>query len=138
MIDNGPAIAKTYLALDVGEQRIGVAVGDTAVKIAAPVGWYSNDESFAAQLEQLIDHHRPAALVVGYPRNRAGEPTQQTAYVKQFVVDLHPDIPVYFQDESLTSVQAEQRLLDLKKPYSKGDIDVEAAVIILQDFLESQ
>lgn len=131
-------MSATYLGLDIGEQRIGVAVGDDAVKIAAPVGWYGNDESFATELEQLIDHHRPTALIVGYPRNQSGEPTAQTAYVEQFMTDLHPDIPVIYQDEALTSVQAEQRLMALKKPYSKGDIDVEAAVIILQDYLEGR
>jgi putative pre-16S rRNA nuclease len=128
---------RRYLALDVGEQRIGVATGDSAIKIASPVGWYSNDESFATQLEQLLDHHRPEALVVGYPRNQSGEPTKQTAYVEQFMTDLRPEVPVVFQDEALTSVQAEERLMALKKPYSKGDIDIEAAVIILQDFLEA-
>lgn len=134
MTSNEP---KRYIALDVGEQRIGVAVGDSAIKIATPAGWYTNDEGFAVQLEALLDHHRPDALVVGYPRNQSGEATKQTAYVEQFMTDLHPEVPVLYQDEALTSVQAEQRLIALKKPYSKGDIDVEAAVIILQDFLES-
>jgi putative holliday junction resolvase len=42
-----------------------------------------------------------------------------------------------FQDESLTSVIAEQRLVATKKPYSKGDIDATAAALILQDYLEA-
>jgi RNase H-fold protein (predicted Holliday junction resolvase) len=41
-----------------------------------------------------------------------------------------------FQDESLTSVQAENLLKSYKKPYSKGDIDMNAAAIILSDYLE--
>ena len=43
---------------------------------------------------------------------------------------------IVFQDESLTSVMAEDRLKASGKPYEKGDIDAMAATIILQDYLE--
>ena len=46
------------------------------------------------------------------------------------------EVKIAFQDESLTSVMAEQRLIAHKKPYSTGDIDSQAAAIILQDYLE--
>ena len=51
------------------------------------------------------------------------------------LVDIGPKIE--FQDESLTSVIAEQQLISYKKPYTKGDIDAQAAAIILQDYIES-
>jgi putative Holliday junction resolvase len=76
-------------------------------------------------------------IVVGYPRNQSGEPTAQTAYVEEFAKQLHDMAPhLVFQDESLTSVLAEQRLRAQGKPYTKGDIDAQAAAIILQDYLE--
>ena len=43
---------------------------------------------------------------------------------------------IVFQDESLTSVMAENRLIAMKKPYTKGDIDAQAAAIILEDYME--
>jgi RNase H-fold protein (predicted Holliday junction resolvase) len=43
---------------------------------------------------------------------------------------------IVFQDESLTSVIAENRLKTTKKPYTKGDIDAQAAAIILEDYME--
>ena len=46
------------------------------------------------------------------------------------------DKKIVFQDESLTSVMAEQRLKSYGRPYAKGDIDAQAATIILQDYLE--
>ena len=51
------------------------------------------------------------------------------------LTDIAPKI--VFQDESLTSVIAEQQLLSYKRPYTKADIDAQAATIILQDYLEA-
>jgi len=77
------------------------------------------------------------AIVVGYPRNQQGEATAQTKYVENFVERLKDfDKEIIFQDESLTSVLAEQQLISHKRPYTKGDIDSQAAAIILQDYLE--
>ena len=127
---------KHFLALDVGERRIGVAMADSQVKIAVPFGWLENDEHIIRQIIEMVLQHDISTIVVGYPRNQSGEPTKQTEFVEEFVrrlagVDL--DVDVVFQDESLTSVQAEQRLGGAAR---KGDIDAEAASIILQDYLE--
>ena len=48
------------------------------------------------------------------------------------------DVDVVFQDESLTSVIAEERLKSFRRPYTKEDIDAEAASIILQDYIEEK
>ncbi len=129
--------SKSLLALDVGEVRIGVAAADTAVRIAVPLMTLAVDGKELRQLAETIARQSIDVIVVGYPRNQAGEPTAQTAFVENFAAqlkDLGPDI--VFQDESLTSVLAEQRLADRGKPYGKADIDMEAAVVILQDYLE--
>ena len=77
--------------------------------------------------------------VLGLPRSNEGNETRQSQYVKKFAAELVKNIPgakVAFQDESLTSVVAEERLKKRGKKYERGDIDAEAATIILQDFLE--
>lgn len=129
--------AKNFLALDVGEKRIGLAMADSQVRIAVPFGWVANDERVMEELAEIMLRHDISLVVVGYPRNQSGEPTQQTEFVVDFVrrlsqLDINAEIT--YQDESLTSVQAEQRLAGKIK--DKGDIDAEAASIILQDYLE--
>lgn len=134
------ALSEIYLCLDVGEKRIGVARGDNAVRIAVPLETIEVNGSELQRIARLSNLERADVLVVGYPRNQSGESTAQTAYVEAFVKRLHTesDLPVIYQDESLTSVLAEQRLQAHHRPYSKGDIDMHAAAIILQDYLERQ
>lgn len=125
------------VCLDVGEKRIGVAVADTSVRIAVPFETIDVDGSEFESIAKIVLAENAKTLVVGYPRNQSGEATAQTQYVEEFAGRLK-DIAetIVFQDESLTSVMAEQQLISYKRPYSKGDIDARAAAIILQDYLE--
>lgn len=132
--------AKKLLCLDVGERRIGVATADTSVRIAVAQTTLEVD---GTELEQIAKHiwlEGASLLVVGYPRNQQGEATKQTEFVEQFIVKLRQSdgfsTEIAFQDESLTSVLAEQRLIAQGKPYAKADIDAHAAQIILQDYIE--
>lgn len=130
-------MSKSFLALDVGEKRIGVAVGDDGVRIAVPFETIEVDGKELERIARLIIDEKTDTIVVGYPRNQSGEATAQTAYVEEFasqLKDMGP--PVVFQDESLTSVLAEQQLKAHGRPYSKGDIDAQAAALILQDYME--
>lgn len=129
--------SKSFLALDVGEKRIGVAVGDSGVRIAVPFETIEVDGKELERIARIVVDENTDTIVVGYPRNQSGEPTAQTAYVEEFAKTLHDLAPdVVFQDESLTSVLAEQRLKAQGGAYTKGDIDAQAAAIILQDYLE--
>ncbi len=129
--------SQTLIGLDVGEKRIGVALVDTSVRIAIPLTTIAVDGEELQSIARLIDQEGATGLVVGYPRNQSGEPTAQTRYVELFAEKLKDlELPIVFQDESLTSVMAEQRLMSSKKPYTKGDIDAQAASIILQDYVE--
>lgn len=130
--------SRMLLALDVGEARIGVAVADTAVRIAIPLVTLDVDGNEMQRIVDLATKDGASTIVVGYPRNQSGEPTKQTAYVESFTTTLREHFSnVVYQDESLTSVLAEQRLKESGRVYSKADIDGEAAAIILQDYLEA-
>lgn len=130
---------KSLLALDIGEKRIGVAVGDDGVRIAVPFATIDVDGNERERIAQLVIEENADLVVVGYPRNQSGDATAQTAYVEQVAASLNEIAPkIVFQDESLTSVIAEQRLQSYGKPYAKGDIDALAAAIILQDYMEQQ
>ena len=126
------------VALDVGERRIGVAHADTHVSFPVAHGDIEVVELEIERLREVITEFDPALIVLGYPRNQHGETTAQTRYVEAFAEKLEVlSIPLAFQDESLTSVLAEQYLKSQKKPYTKGDIDAHAAAIILGDYLET-
>jgi len=130
--------SRSLVCLDVGEKRIGVAIADTGIKIAVAFDTVLVDGNEIQAIAEIVLREKADTIVVGYPRNQQGETTAQTNYVEQFAARL-ADITdnIVFQDESLTSVIAEQRLVAMKRPYTKGDIDAQAAAIILQDYMES-
>lgn len=125
-----------YLGIDYGLSRVGLATADTEVKLAAP-----HSTVAPAELATAIAAAGPfEAVVVGLPRSLDGRDTPQTLAVRRFCDDvlwrqLH--IEPIFQDEAGTSSIAEERLKAAGRKYSKGDIDAEAAAIILQDYLDT-
>ena len=130
------AVKKNILALDVGDRRVGVALADSQIKIAVPYGYLERSDRIIQQITELMLDHDIDTLVIGYPRNQSGEATKQTESVEQFaeeLAEIEIDADLVFQDESLSSVEAERRLGRVK---DKGEIDAEAASIILQDYLE--
>lgn len=131
------SVKHSFLALDVGEKRIGVAQADNEVRIAFPLCTVSVDGLELQRLREIIAEVQPTVLVVGYPRNQKGEPTAQTRTIEAFAAKLEVmKVPIVFQDESLTSVLAEAYLKKHHKTYTKADIDAHAAAIILGDYLE--
>lgn len=127
---------KQVLCLDVGERRIGVAVAQPSIRIAVPLETIVVDGGEIKRIAEICERDSIGTIVVGYPRNQSGEPTKQTEFVEQFAAQLSDIAPVVYQDESLTSVEATRRLELSKKRYERGDIDMQAAALILQDYLE--
>jgi putative holliday junction resolvase len=127
----------SILALDVGSKRIGVAVANVVARIAHPLTTISNDDKALRAIKDVIVSERAAVLVLGLPRNLSGDSTKQTEAVQVFGKTLEPllGLPVYWQDEALTSVKAEKELNRRGKDYQKGEIDALAATYILEDFL---
>lgn len=126
------------LGLDVGERRIGVAYCDGTVTIALPLTTLVVDGTEKAKLQAILQEKQITEVVVGRPRNQSGEATAQTIFAEKVATQLleGADVQIHWQDESLTSVMAEERLQTQTKDYEKADIDMQAAAIILQDFLE--
>ena len=133
------------IALDVGTKRIGVAFADTKVRIAIPRGMIPVDGNELAEIAKQFRLEKAQLIVSGLPRNNSGEATRQTESVQNFIIALKEYFvkheqkapEVYFQDESYTSVVAEEHLGSLsRRDRSAGKVDSEAATLILQDFLE--
>lgn len=128
------------LGLDVGVKRIGVAKVDTSTKIAIPVCTVEVDGTEFEKIAKLANLNNTKFFVLGLPRSNEGNETKQSEYARNFgkiLVKKIPGAKIRFQDESLTSVEAENRLKARKKNWEKGEIDAEAASIILQDFIET-
>jgi putative Holliday junction resolvase len=130
---NSPSI----LALDVGEKRIGVATATLQARLSSPLTTLQRSEATPDDIERLLLEHQAVALVLGLPRGLDGQHTGQTTAVENFAKTLEPslDIPLYWQDEAVTSVRAEEELQARGKPYRKEDIDALSATYILEDFM---
>lgn len=126
------------LSLDVGEKRVGVALAEVPTFFARPVTTLQNDDRLTDTITDLVSQYQITTVVVGYPRNQSGEPTEQTKTVEATVgtLQLPETITLAWQDESLTSVKAEEELESRGKSYEKGDIDSLAATFILEDYVK--
>jgi putative Holliday junction resolvase len=137
------------VGLDVGERRIGVAISDATCTLARPLvalrttGLDGNAlDVAAAEIARLSqEDDGVASIVVGLPRHLDGTPSAMTPRVERFGSRLRArtDLPVMFQDERLSSREAESRLAVREKDWRarKARLDAAAAAIVLQDYLES-
>jgi putative Holliday junction resolvase len=127
----------SWLGLDVGTRRIGVAVAREDIRIPSPLTTLENNDDIMAQLQKIVQEQSAQKLVVGLPRGMDGQDTEQTKLTEAFVRELQAQIavPVVLQDEALTSQKAENELAARKKPYAKGDVDALAATYILEDYI---
>ena len=128
---------KSIVSLDVGAKRIGVAIASTAAGLPQPLKTLDHGPDILEQLQKLFAEESAVAVVLGLPRGLDGQHTAQTEAVEAFGEQLKPlaGVPLHWQDEAVTSRQAEEELKSRGKPYTKGDIDALSATYILEDFL---
>lgn len=127
----------SILALDIGGRRIGVARANAVARIASPLTTVENNEAIMETLVTLVQQNDAAALVIGLPRGLEGQHTAQTTTVEAFGDKLkkHLALPIYWQDEAVTSKKAKEELATRGQDYQKGEVDALAATYILEDFL---
>jgi len=101
----------TILAFDYGEKHIGVAVGDTATRIAHPLARIAAPRALA-EIDALVREWSPAELVVGMPFEADGGEHALAGRVRSFARRLASRyrLPVGFADERYSSTAAEQTL----------------------------
>ncbi|MDE5646215.1 MAG: Holliday junction resolvase RuvX [Muribaculaceae bacterium] len=132
------------LAIDYGRKRCGIAATDTSRIVATGVATIATS-SLTEFLKGYFSREQVDLVVVGEPRDMHGDPSESMKYIKPAVARLCRDFPemkfVYF-DERFTSTLAHRAMIDggMRKSRRrvKGEADVMAATIILNDFLESQ
>ena len=137
------------IALDVGDKTIGVALSDE-LGITAQ-GLFTLErisiKKDTSKIIDLIDEHNCDTVVMGLPLNLNNSDSIQTQKVREFDIALknklmstgHKNVNVVFQDERFTTKIAEQVLIDadVSRKKRKEVIDTQAAIVILQSYLET-
>lgn len=138
---------KRSMGLDVGSVTVGVALSDL-------LGWTAqgletikideNEKDFGIdRLSEIIKSEQVSTVVIGLPKNMnnsIGPRAEASMRYGDLVKEHFPDIEIVYQDERLTTSQAEKMLINegnVSRKKRKKVIDKLAAVIILQNYLDS-
>jgi len=133
------------LGVDVGTVRVGLALSDATGTLASPLETLkrSKNQADLDRLAALVVEHEVTEVVVGEPvhlSGASGASAEDAANYAQELADRIPDVPVILIDERLSTVTAASHLreggIDSRK--QRAVIDQAAAVVILQQFLDSR
>ena len=133
------------MSLDVGTKTIGIATSDLMWMIANGIETIrrTSVERDFTRIGELIKEHEVSTLVVGYPKNMNGSIGERAQICEAFAEELRNRFPackVVLWDERLSTVAAEKVLVDadMRRNKRKKIIDMMAAVVILQNYLDSK
>jgi putative Holliday junction resolvase len=137
------------VGIDLGERRIGVAISDASGTLARPLKTIQRGTSDAdaverlrAMIEEIAAEDEVGSVVVGLPKRLDGSPNPQTLRVGTMVTLLSARlaVPIFTQDERLSSREAEERLSLHEKDWRKrkAKLDAASAAVILQDYLDAR
>lgn len=136
------------LCVDLGDKRTGLAVGDTETRFASPLEVVEKPMAAGPAGEPLLNavaeaalDHNAGALVIGLPLNMDDTEGPRAKLVRAFGARLGERVgkPVHYQDERLTSVDADWSMSQsgLTRGQKKKRRDALAAAAILRDYLAS-
>ena len=134
--------AGRILAIDTGTKRCGVAVCDELRVTTRPLAVIerSSWKKLLTNIKDLISEFDAKALVIGLPLESDGSESEMSTEARRMARNfaLSLDVPVFLQDERVTSYEAKSRLWEQGKTVkeSRRLVDSEAASIILADFLD--
>ena len=136
------------MGLDVGDKTVGIAVSDELGYTAQGIMTLERVgiRKDTGKIIDMVKEYGCDTVVIGLPRNLNGSDSIQTEKVREFRTMLEnkmrstgmKDIKIVWQDERLTTVMAERVLIaaDVSRSKRKKVIDKQAAVIILQSYLD--
>lgn len=131
------------IGIDPGTRTLGVAATDGTRMIASPVETIHRGKTLAASLTRLFeiyDDRRAIALIVGLPLNMDGSEGRRAQSTRALVYNilLRRDVPVAFQDERLSSAEADSVMIaaDMSPRRRAERIDASAAAVILRSALD--
>ena len=129
------------LGIDYGDSRVGLSISDKTKSIAFPLKTIKNKniDLLLDFFKKLNSERKIESIVIGLPLGMNGKDTQQTKNVRIFSKSISIlGLPIFFQDERLTSISAKKSLIkqNIKTGHNKEKIDERAATIFLQQFLD--
>jgi putative Holliday junction resolvase len=133
-----------YLSIDLGDKRTGLAAGDDVTSLVSPhaVLDIPRGDGLVTAIAQAIAGLAPDALVIGLPLNMDDSEGPAAATARAFGAELGArcGLPVHFQDERLTSFDADQHMArsGRTRGQKKKIRDALAAAAILRDFLDTR
>ncbi len=130
------------LGLDLGTKTLGLAISDKTNTIASPYKTiiYKEYEELILELKRIVEEKKITTFILGYPKNMnntLGPAVERTNDFKA-VLEKNFDLPIILIDERLSTVEAENILIemDTKRKKRKQIIDSYAAAIILDTYLK--
>lgn len=132
------------LGLDLGSKTLGVSVSDETMTIASGITTLrfeeNKPEEALEELKKIIEYYNVKQIVIGLPKNMNNTYGDAVLRTKNFIKILEDNfsIPIYEQDERLSSVSANKVLIsaELSRRKRKKSVDTVAATIILQNYLD--
>lgn len=133
---------RRLLAIDLGDRRTGVAVGDEDSGTAMPleVLQIPRGADLQRELLALIEAHQPDAVIVGLPLNMDDTEGPRAKDARAFAAELARDCgrTVHVHDERLTSFEAQDRMRGTSRREKKMRSDAVAACVLLESFFATQ
>ena len=131
------------LAIDYGEKRIGIAITDPLKMFSIPLTTLNNNSKLWVDIEKLFIKYNIQKIVLGYPVNEDGSKTKITEEVEKFSSKLKVKFKkeIILIDERYSSSIAWEHIkvgvTSKKKRRNKALVDMNAAAVILEDFLKN-
>lgn len=132
-----------YMGIDFGLKRIGIAISDPLFTFAYPLITLNNDKHLVSNLSDIIKAKNITKIILGIPSDENISRTSIVSEIKKFKQQLISkfEIEIIEWDETFTSVMAQQKIRESvskkSKRMEKGLLDMNAANIILQEYLDS-
>ena len=135
------------MGLDFGSKTVGVAISDATFTIAQPLEIIRRKEAnklrqTLARIEELIVEYEVEEIVLGLPLNMNDTEGERVALTREFQEKLErrTGLPVYTWDERLTTVEADNAMMEagIRRENRKEYVDKIAAALILQGYLENR
>lgn len=131
------------LALDWGRARIGVAASDRDGLLAFPVETIAAGPGAVARVQELVAEYEPLEVLLGLPRNLAGQEGPAAVAMREVAADLVaalPQVTLRLVDERMTTVTASRQLSSAGRDAKKQRrvIDQAAAVALLETALQAE
>lgn len=128
-----------YLAIDYGIKRTGLAICDPTETIVSPLAVVRSEKMLLRKIKEVVDSEKVGAVVLGLPLNMDDSQGPQARLTLKFAEKLRKSlpVPVYLQDERLSSFEAEDRLYsaNMKRSRVAERLDAVSAAGILEAFL---